>query len=428
MNSLVVVGTQWGDEGKGKIVDVLAEKADYIVRFQGGDNAGHTVVVNGNKHVLHLLPSGVLHEDSLCIIGPGVVCNPFVLIQEMNQLKESGLSTDHIVISDRAQILMPYHRYQDELEEAAAVNKIGTTKRGIGPCYEDKYARRGIRYHEFLNRDHFNARLKEVLEKKNRMFTAVYGGEPMDYDGMVRQFDEIRDIIAPMVKETVHLVNKAIDEDKIVLFEGAQAAMLDINYGTYPYVTSSSPTAAGVTTGAGVGPNRIGRIIGVVKAYSTRVGEGPFVTELEDETGKHLREAGHEYGATTGRPRRCGWLDLLVVKHAGMINGLTDIVLTKIDVLSGLDEIKVCTGYEIDGEVLDYVPSDQMDVARAVPVYTVLPGWKEDISECRTYEELPENARKYVEFIEEVTGVPVAMISVGPDRENNIYKDPTLAE
>lgn len=428
MNSLVVVGTQWGDEGKGKIVDVLAEKADYIVRFQGGDNAGHTVVVNGNKHVLHLLPSGVLHEDSLCIIGPGVVCNPFVLIQEMNQLKESGLSTDHIVISDRAQILMPYHRYQDELEEAAAVNKIGTTKRGIGPCYEDKYARRGIRYHEFLNRDHFNARLKEVLEKKNRMFTAVYGGEPMDYDEMVRQFDEIRDIIAPMVKETVHLVNKAIDEDKIVLFEGAQAAMLDINYGTYPYVTSSSPTAAGVTTGAGVGPNRIGRIIGVVKAYSTRVGEGPFVTELEDETGKHLREAGHEYGATTGRPRRCGWLDLLVVKHAGMINGLTDIVLTKIDVLSGLDEIKVCTGYEIDGEVLDYVPSDQMDVARAVPVYTVLPGWKEDISECRTYEELPENARKYVEFIEEVTGVPVAMISVGPDRENNIYKDPTLAE
>lgn len=428
MNSLVVVGTQWGDEGKGKIVDVLAEKADYIVRFQGGDNAGHTVVVNGNKHVLHLLPSGVLHEDSLCIIGPGVVCNPFVLIQEMNQLKESGLSTDHIVISDSAQILMPYHRYQDELEEAAAVNKIGTTKRGIGPCYEDKYARRGIRYHEFLNRDHFNARLKEVLEKKNRMFTAVYGGEPMDYDEMVRQFDEIRDIIAPMVKETVHLVNKAIDEDKIVLFEGAQAAMLDINYGTYPYVTSSSPTAAGVTTGAGVGPNRIGRIIGVVKAYSTRVGEGPFVTELEDETGKHLREAGHEYGATTGRPRRCGWLDLLVVKHAGMINGLTDIVLTKIDVLSGLDEIKVCTGYEIDGEVLDYVPSDQMDVARAVPVYTVLPGWKEDISECRTYEELPENARKYVEFIEEVTGVPVAMISVGPDRENNIYKDPTLAE
>lgn len=428
MNSLVVVGTQWGDEGKGKIVDVLAEKADYIVRFQGGDNAGHTVVVNGNKHVLHLLPSGVLHEDSLCIIGPGVVCNPFVLIQEMNQLKESGLSTDHIVISDRAQILMPYHRYQDELEEAAAVNKIGTTKRGIGPCYEDKYARRGIRYHEFLNRDHFNARLKEVLEKKNRMFTAVYGGEPMDYDEMVRQFDEIRDIIAPMVKETVHLVNKAIDEDKIVLFEGAQAAMLDINYGTYPYVTSSSPTAAGVTTGAGVGPNRIGRIIGVVKAYSTRVGEGPFVTELEDETGKHLREAGHEYGATTGRPRRCGWLDLLVVKHAGMINGLTDIVLTKIDVLSGLDEIKVCTGYEIDGEVLDYVPSDQMDVARAVPVYTVLPGWKEDISECRTYEELPENAKKYVEFIEEVTGVPVAMISVGPDRENNIYKDPTLAE
>lgn len=250
----------------------------------------------------------------------------------------------------------------------------------------------------------------------------------MDYDEMVKQFDEIRETITPMIKETVHLVNKAIDDDKIVLFEGAQAAMLDINYGTYPYVTSSSPTAAGVTVGAGVGPNRIGRIIGVVKAYSTRVGEGPFVTELEDETGEQLREVGHEFGATTGRPRRCGWLDLLVVKHAGMINGLTDIVLTKIDVLSGLDEIKVCTGYEIDGEVLDYVPSDQMDVAKAVPVYTTLPGWKEDISKCRTYEELPENAKKYVEFIEEVTGVPVAMISVGPDRENNIYKDPTLID
>lgn len=426
MNSQVVVGTQWGDEGKGKIVDVLAEQADYIVRFQGGDNAGHTVVVNGKKHILHLLPSGVLHEDSLCIIGPGVVCNPFVLIQEMKQLQESGLSTDHIIISDRAQILMPYHRYQDELEEAAAAHKIGTTKRGIGPCYEDKYARRGIRYHEFLDRERFNDRLREVLEQKNRLFTNVYGGEAMDYEEMVRQFDEIRPVIAPMIRETVHMVNNAIDEDKRVLFEGAQAAMLDINYGTYPYVTSSSPTAAGVTVGAGVGPNKIGRIIGVVKAYSTRVGEGPFVTELEDETGDHLRDTGYEFGATTGRPRRCGWLDLLVVKHAAMINGLTDFVLTKIDVLSGLDEIKVCTGYEIDGKLYDYVPSDQMDVARAKPVYTTLPGWKEDITGCRSYDELPENTRKYIEFIEEYTGVPAAMISVGPDRENNIYKDPSL--
>lgn len=423
MSAQVVVGTQWGDEGKGKIVDVLAEQADMVVRFQGGDNAGHTVVVNGVKHVLHLLPSGVLRKEAQCIIGPGVVCNPFVLLKEMETLRQSGLTTDHIKISDRAQILMPYHCYQDELEEAAAQNKIGTTKRGIGPCYQDKYARRGIRFHEFKNFETFEKRLRYNVEQKNKLFTKVYDADPMDVEEMVAQFKSIHDQIVPMIIESTHVVNEAINENKRVLFEGAQAAMLDINYGTYPFVTSSSPTAAGVTTGAGVAPNKIDQVIGVVKAYSTRVGEGPFVTELLDEQGELLRQQGFEFGATTGRPRRCGWLDLLVVKHADMINGLTDIVLTKVDVLGGLDEIKVCVGYEIDGEVYDYVPSDQSDVAKAKPIYKVLPGWKEDISKCKTWDELPETCKSYVEFIEEFCNIPVSMISVGADRENNIYRN-----
>lgn len=421
MSSQVVVGTQWGDEGKGKIVDVLAEKADLIVRFQGGDNAGHTVVVNGKKHVLHLLPSGVLHEDATCIIGPGVVCNPFVLLEEMDTLKKGGLSTDHIVISDRAQMLMPYHKVQDALEESASENKIGTTKRGIGPCYADKYARTGIRFHEFVNFETFKERLKECVTFKNKLFTAVYGAEPMDYDKMVADFAAIHDRIVPMIKETTHLVNDALDQDKRVLFEGAQAAMLDINYGTYPYVTSSSPTSAGVTVGAGVAPSRIKTVCGVVKAYSTRVGEGPFVTELLDEQGEWIRTHGGEYGATTGRPRRCGWLDLLVVKHANMMNGLTDIVITKIDVLTGLEKIKACVGYEIDGKVYDYIPSDQEDVARAKPVYKEFDGWTEDISQMSEYDQLPENAKAYLRFIEEFTGVRISMVSVGPDRVNNIY-------
>lgn len=424
MTAQVVVGTQWGDEGKGKIVDVLAENADMVVRFQGGDNAGHTVVVNGKKHVLHLLPSGVLREEAACIIGPGVVCNPFILLKEMKQLEDSGLSVDHIIISDRAQMLMPYHQYQDELEEQAAQRKIGTTKRGIGPCYQDKYARRGIRFHEFRDFDGFKERLKQTLEEKNKLFAGVYEAEPMDYDSMVKEFEKIHDKIVPMIQETTHLVNNAVDEGKNVLFEGAQAAMLDINYGTYPYVTSSSPTSAGVTTGAGIAPHKIDQVIGVVKAYSTRVGEGPFVTELEGDEQQWLQQAGFEFGATTGRPRRCGWLDLVVVKHADMLNGLSDIVLTKLDVLTGKETLKVCTGYEIDGKVYDYVPSDQQDVAKAKPVYQELPGWSEDITKARTWEELPENAQNYVKFIEDYTGVPVSLISVGPDRINNIVRKP----
>ncbi len=421
MSSQVVVGTQWGDEGKGKIVDVLAENADMVVRFQGGDNAGHTVIVDGKKHVLHLLPSGVLHEEGACIIGPGVVCNPFVLLEEMEKLKEGGMSTDHIIVSDRTHILMPYHCYQDQLEESAAVNKIGTTKKGIGPCYADKYARHGIRYHELKDFEHFKERVHENLKLKNKLFTEVYNAEPMDEEKIIADFEQIRSRIMPMIKETTSVINKAIDEGKNVLFEGAQACMLDINYGTYPYVTSSSPTSAGVTEGAGVAPSKIQTVVGVVKAYSTRVGEGPFVTELENEKGEWIRDHGFEFGATTGRPRRCGWLDLVVVKHAHMLNGLTDIVLTKIDVLTGLDELNVCIGYEIDGQILDIVPSDQEEVARAKPVYKVFPGWKEDITKIERKEDLPKECIDYIDFIEEYVGVPVSMISVGPDRVNNIY-------
>ena len=421
MTSQVVVGTQWGDEGKGKIVDVLAEKADLIVRFQGGDNAGHTVVVNGKKYILHLLPSGVLHEDALCIIGPGVVCNPFVLLKEMKTLQDAGLTTDHIIISDRAQMLMPYHCYQDELEEKANGNKIGTTKRGIGPCYADKYARSGIRFHEFIDFDTFETRLRECLAFKNKLFTNIYDGQEMDADQMVAEFKEIHPQIVKMIKETTHIVNEALDANKRVMFEGAQAAMLDINYGTYPFVTSSSPTSAGVTTGAAVAPSRIETVIGVVKAYSTRVGEGPFVTELDDETGEWIRKNGGEFGATTGRPRRCGWLDLLVIKHANMINGLTDIVITKVDVLSGLDSIKVCVGYEIDGKEYSFIPSDQRQVAIAKPIYKEFKGWQEDISKISDYQDLPQACKDYLQFIEEFTGVRISMVSVGPDRVNNIY-------
>ena len=422
MPGRVVVGTQWGDEGKGKVVDVLSEHADTIVRFQGGNNAGHTVIVNGEKFILHLLPSGVLHQEAKCVIGPGVVVDPFVLLEEIRMLEERGLSCDHIRISDRAHIIMPYHIYQDELQEQhSGAKKIGTTKRGIGPCYADKYARHGIRMCDLKDFAVFEEKARRFLADKNLLFTQIYGGEAMDADEMIARFSAIRDQIVGRLCESVSEVNRDHDEGKDVLFEGAQAAMLDINYGTYPYVTSSSPTSAGVCTGAGVAPSRISQVIGVVKAYSTRVGEGPFVTELNDETGERIRTNGGEFGATTGRPRRCGWLDLNVVKHAALINGLTDIVLTKIDVLSGLDELYVCVAYDVDGVRYDYMPSSLEDIARAKPVYQVFDGWDEDITKAATFDELPENCQAYVRFIEDFIGVRVSIISVGPDRVNNIF-------
>lgn len=421
MAGYVVVGSQWGDEGKGKIVDVLGEQMDMVVRFQGGNNAGHTVVVEGEKTVLHLLPSGVLHQDALCIIGPGVVVDPFVLLKEIDELESRGVNTEHVKISGRAHLIMPYHVKLDELQETRlAGNKIGTTKRGIGPCYADKYTRIGLRACDLIDFDNFKSKLATTLSIKNEQIVKLYGEQPFDYEALAEQFKEIRERLLPRIIDAVTTVNDALDQNQNVLFEGAQANMLDINYGTYPYVTSSSPTAAGVCEGAGVSPFKLDHVIGVVKAYSTRVGEGPFITELLDETGEELRKAGNEYGATTGRPRRCGWLDLCVVKQAARINGLTDLVVTKIDVLSQFKTLPVCIGYELNGKVTTSIPASLEEYAKAKPVYRMMKGWEEDITGIRKFEELPENCRKYLALIEEITGTRISLVSVGPDRENNI--------
>ena len=394
---------------------------DMVVRFQGGNNAGHTVVVEGEKTVLHLLPSGVLHQDALCVIGPGVVVDPFVLLKEIDELESRGVNTEHVKISGRAHLIMPYHVKLDELQETRlAGNKIGTTKRGIGPCYADKYTRIGLRACDLVDFDNFKSKLATTLSIKNEQIVKLYEEEPFDYDALVEQFKEIRERLLPRIIDAVTTVNDALDQNQNVLFEGAQANMLDINYGTYPYVTSSSPTAAGVCEGAGVSPFKLDHVIGVVKAYSTRVGEGPFVTELLDEVGEELRQAGNEYGATTGRPRRCGWLDLCVVKQAARINGLTDLVVTKIDVLSQFKTLPVCVGYEIDAKVTTSIPASLEEYAKAKPVYRMMEGWEEDITGIRQFEELPENCRKYLALIEEITGTRISLVSVGPDRENNI--------
>ena len=427
MAGYVVVGTQWGDEGKGKVVDLLGKHVDMVVRYQGGNNAGHTVVVNGKKTVLHLLPSGILNKDALCVIGPGVVLNPFVLFEEVEALEKEGLQCDHLRISDRTQLLMPYHVRLDELIEARGGKyKVGTTKNGIGPCYSDKYSRIGIRVCDLQDWNVFEEKLKSTLEIKNAEIEKVYGGEPFDYDEMVAQFKVLREKMLPMICDSVSLINEALENDKVVLFEGAQANMLDINYGTYPFVTSSSPTSAGVLEGAGVPPQSLTRIIGVAKAYSTRVGEGPYITELLGDEGEALRQKGFEFGATTGRPRRCGWLDLPVVKQAVRINGLTDIAMTKIDILTGYDKIPVCVGYELDGKQIDYVPASLEVYGRCKPVWKVFDGWTEDISQIRNYEDLPENCRKYVEFVEEYTKISVSLVSVSPEREGNIIRKPLI--
>ena len=421
MSGYVVVGTQWGDEGKGKIVDVLASKMDYVVRFQGGNNAGHTVVVNGKKTILHLLPSGILSKNALCVIGPGVVVDPYVLLEEIALLKKNGLEVDHLRISDRAHLIMPYHIKLDALEESKLGNhKIGTTKRGIGPCYADKYTRIGLRVGDLKDYDYFKERLAQALSIKNEIITKVYGERPFDFDELANEFLKIKEALEPMIIDATALINKALADNKQVLFEGAQANMLDINYGSYPYVTSSSPTSGGVITGVGVAPKYLNNIIGVVKAYSTRVGEGPFTCEQLNADGDKLREVGGEYGATTGRPRRCGWLDLIVVRQACEINGLSDLVLTKIDVLSDFEKIPVCVGYMLDGKMIDTIPSTIAACERLKPVYKYFDGWQEDITKIRSYDELPVNCKKYIEFIEEFTNTRISLISVGPDRENNI--------
>ena len=422
MAGYVVVGTQWGDEGKGKIIDVLSEKADYVVRFQGGNNAGHTVVVDGEKFVLQLLPSGVLQAGT-CVIGPGVVVDPKVFLDEIDRIEKRGAKTDHVIISDRAHVVMPYHIEMDKIRESVEDRiKIGTTKKGIGPCYADKISRDGIRMADLLDMKQFEEKLRYNLKEKNEIFTKIYGLEPLDFDKIFEEYKGYAEKIKHRIVDTIPIVNKALNENKLVLFEGAQAMMLDINYGTYPYVTSSSPTLGGVTTGAGISPRKIDKGIGVMKAYTTRVGEGPFVTEIKGEFGDKIRGIGGEYGAVTGRPRRCGWFDAVIVKYAARVNGLTSISFMLLDVLTGFDKIKVCTSYKMGDKIITDFPASLDDLAKCEPVYEELDGWNEDITQIDNFDDLPENAKKYVAKIEELVGVSVDMVSVGPNRAQTIIR------
>ncbi|QFG53920.1 adenylosuccinate synthase [Chryseobacterium sp.] len=424
MSTYVVVGLQYGDEGKGKITDVLSAKSDYVVRFQGGDNAGHTVYAGEEKFVLHLLPSGVLQCRGKCIIANGVVVNPKAFMKEVGQLEAKGMRTDHVFISRRAHVIMPYHilldTYREEDEDGT---QIGTTKKGIGPCYEDKIARAGIRMVDLLNPEVLREKIEKNLKSKNSLFEKYFNKPTLDVDEIYNEFLEIGEKLKDRIVDTEVELNQAIRDGKNILFEGAQALMLDIDFGTYPYVTSSSPSTGGVCTGAGVPPTSLQNLIGVAKAYTTRVGHGPFPTELDNELGEEIRKVGHEFGATTGRPRRTGWLDLVSLKHATMINGINNLVITKLDVLSGIPTLKVATQYKTeDGKIIDYFTSSTTKLYNYEPIYKELEGWTEDITHARSYDELPVNAKKYIEFIEEYLGINVYLVSVGPERSQNIIR------
>jgi len=421
MSTLVIVGTQWGDEGKGKITDYLAEKADVVVRYQGGNNAGHTVEKEGVQYKLHLIPSGILYSEKICIIGNGVVVDPASLIEEIENLQKQGISVDNLKISDRAHIVFPYHIKQDELEEISkGKNDLGTTKRGIGPCYMDKSERIGIRVCDLLKPKVFEEKLRRNVEKKNKLFKELYGAEGFDFEEMYQKYLEYAEKIKPFVTDTTVLLYDLIKSGKKVLFEGAQGTLLDLDLGTYPYVTASHPIAGGVTVGAGIGPTMIDEVMGVVKAYTTRVGKGPFPTELFDENGEFLREKGHEYGTTTGRARRCGWLDAVILKYSVRVSGITHFALTKLDTLTGLKKIKICTGYKFNGRIISDFPASLEDLAQCEPVYEEFDGWEEDIQGAKTFDDLPYNAQKYIRRIEELIGIKAAIISVGPERNQTI--------
>ena len=418
MSTVVVVGTQWGDEGKGKITDFLAESADVVARYQGGNNAGHTILIDDKKYKLSLIPSGVFYKEKTCVIGNGMVINPAALIEEINYIHENGFDTKNLVISDRAHVIMPYHMLLDALEEdRKGPNKIGTTRKGIGPCYMDKAARNGIRISDLMDAEEFEARLRQLMEEKNQVITQVYGAEALDVEEILTQYLGYAEVLRNYVTDTSVVLNDAIDADSRVLFEGAQGVMLDIDQGTYPFVTSSNPSAGGVCIGSGVGPSKIKQVIGVAKAYTTRVGDGPFPTELNDEIGDYIRETGHEYGTVTGRARRVGWFDSVVVRHARRVSGITGLSLNSLDVLSGLKTVKICTGYKFRGEIITTYPASLKKLAECEAVYEELPGWSEDITGAKTLEDLPENTRKYVERVSELTGIPIAIFSVGRNRE-----------
>ncbi len=423
MKTVAIVGSQWGDEGKGKVIDYLATQADVVVRGQGGNNAGHTLVVDGKKYALHLIPSGVLNPETINVIGNGIVFDPKGFLEELAKLNADNINTKNIKISDRAHVIFPYHKELDALaEEARGDNKIGTTKKGIGPCYMDKTERSGIRICDLMDKDIFAKKLKAQIEDKNKLVKNVYGAEGFDFDAIYNEYLGYAEQIRPFVDDTSVIVYDAIKAGKKVLFEGAQGTLLDLDLGTYPYVTSSHPTSGGFSIGAGVGPNMIKDVVGIVKSYTTRVGEGPFVTELNDETGDRIRTQGREFGTTTGRARRCGWFDAVIVRYAARVNGLTSISLMLLDVLTGFDTVKICTAYKMGDKILKEFPASLEDLAKCEPIYEELEGWSEDLTGMETYEELPENAKKYIAKIEELVGVSVDMVSVGPNRAQTIIR------
>ena len=427
MPALVVVGMQWGDEGKGKIVDYLAQRSDLVVRHQGGNNAGHTLVVNGEQRVLHLIPSGILHEGKVCVIGNGTVIDPAVLCKELDGLEAAGYVLEgRLFISDCAHIIMPYHKVMDLCQEQfRGTQKIGTTGRGIGPCYADKADRFGIRFGDLIRPELFAQKVEIALAYKNRIITSLFQEEPLDPDAVIAEYKAYAERLLPYVADGATIVHDALAEGKQVMCEGAQGCMLDIDHGTFPFVTSSTTLAGGACAGSGIGPADVTAVVGIVKAYTTRVGAGPFPTELEDETGETLRRIGQEFGATTGRPRRCGWIDIVQLRRAAKLNGTTSLVITKGDVLSELDTIRMCTGYSLNGERIVVFPTQLVDLERVEPIYEEMPGWKCDISDCLEWDALPEAARAYFNRLEELVGVPIAMISVGPGREQTIEcRDP----
>lgn len=421
--NVVVLGTQWGDEGKGKVVDLLTDKAKYVVRYQGGHNAGHTLVINGEKTVLHLIPSGVLRDNVKCMIGNGVVLCPKALMTEISMLEERGVPVrERLLISDACPLILPYHNALDAAREKARGSKaIGTTGRGIGPAYEDKVARRGLRVGDLLNAESFAAKLKEIMEYHNFVLTTYYKVEPVNYEAVLADAMAVADVIIDMIADIPELLDQSRKAGESIMFEGAQGTLLDIDHGTYPYVTSSNTTAGGVSTGCGFGPRNLDYILGITKAYTTRVGSGPFPTELDDEVGNHLGTVGHEFGATTGRERRCGWFDAVAMHRAVQINSVTGFCLTKLDVLDGLAELKICTGYKTkSGEIITVPPTAADGYEEITPVYETMPGWSEKTFGATSVEQLPANAIAYIKRIEEITGVPVDIISTGPDRNETI--------
>ena len=421
MPAIVLVGAQWGDEGKGKATDLLGSRVEAVVKFNGGNNAGHTIVVKGEKYALHLLPSGILTPGCAPVIGNGVVIDLGVLFEEIDGLNARGVDTSRLVVSSSAHVITPYNRTLDKVTERFLGNsKIGTTGRGIGPTYADKMARIGIRVQDLFDADVLRAKVVGALNLKNQVLVKIYNRKAFDVEAVVEELASYAERLRPLVTDTVLLLDRMLSEDRTVVLEAGQATLLDVDHGTYPFVTSSNATAGGACTGSGIPPTRISRVIAVVKAYTTRVGEGPFPTELLDVKGEQLRDAGAEFGTTTGRPRRCGWFDAPVARYAARVNGVTDFVLTKLDVLTGMDEVPVCVAYEIDGTRVDEVPTNQAEFARAVPIYETFPGWTEDISSARTLEDLPRNARDYVAALEQMINAPISVIGVGPGRDETV--------